>query len=121
MTRERDEGMPMERFFSQLNIKRYRKLFDISTNEPERRLIFKLLAAQAHTMQTDVESSLKVRTEKRGNKYIWELHRHGGFQPVKFSAPVYFSEEAARASGHEARRVHLAHLARLAARRPTAK
>ena len=37
-------GCPMERFFSQQNIERYRKLLDISTDEPERRLIFKLLA-----------------------------------------------------------------------------
>src|SRR5260370_39809773 len=39
----------------------------------------------------------------------WELHRDGHFQPVRFSAPVYLSEEAARASGNEVRTVHLAH------------
>jgi hypothetical protein len=109
----------MERFFSQRSIEGYRKLRDVSTDEPQRRLIFKLLAAQARTMQTD--AGLKVRTEKRGNKYIWELHRHGGFQPVKFSAPVYFSEEAARASGNEVRIDHLAHLARLRDRGPKVK
>jgi hypothetical protein len=36
----------MQRFFSQQNIERYRKLLGTSTDEPERRLIFKLLAAQ---------------------------------------------------------------------------
>jgi hypothetical protein len=109
----------MERFFSQQNIERYRKLIDLSTNEPQRRLIFKLLAVQA--IQMDASSSLTVRVERRGEKYIWELHRDGYFHPVKFSVPVYASEEAARASGNEARTVHLAYLARLAARRPRAK
>jgi hypothetical protein len=109
----------MERFFSQQNIERYRKLLDISTDEPERRLIFKLLAAQ--TIQMDTNRSLTVRVERRGDKYAWQLHRDGHFQPVKFSAPVYVSEEAAKASGNEARTVHLSYLARLAARRPRAK
>jgi rubrerythrin len=36
----------MERFVSQQNIERYRKLLDISTNETERRMIFKLLAEE---------------------------------------------------------------------------
>ena len=114
-------GCPMERFFSQQNIERYRKLLDISTSEPERRLIFKLLAAQGHTIHMDPNSSLKVRVERRGDKYTWALHRDGRFQPVKFSAPVYLSEEAARAAGTEVRTDHLAQLARLAARRPRAK
>ncbi len=108
----------MERFFSQQNIERYRKLLDISTDEPQRRLIFKLLAAQAHTVKMDINSSLRVRVERCGDKYTWELHRDGHFQPVKFSAPIYLSEEAARASGNEVRTVHLA---RLAARRPREK
>src|SRR6266851_5433612 len=101
-------GCPIDRFFSQQNIERYRKLLDISTSEPERRLIFKLLAAQG-------------RVERRGDKYTWALHRDGRFQPVKFSAPVYLSEEAARAAGTEVRTDHLAQLARLGARRPRAK
>lgn len=109
----------MERFFSQQNIERYRKLRDTSTNEPERRLIFKLLAAQA--MHIDADRSLTVRVERRGDKYTWELHRGGRFYPVKFSVPVYVSEEAARAAGNEMRTCHLAQLARLAARRPKAK
>jgi hypothetical protein len=107
----------MERFFSQQNIERYRKLLDISTDEPQRRLIFKFLAAQAHTIHMDA-SSLTVRVQRRGDKYAWELHRDGHFQPVKFFVPVYLSEEAARASGNEARTIRLA---RLAARRPRRK
>ena len=101
----------MERFFSQQNIERYRKLLDLSTDEPQRRLIFKVLAAQAHVVQMDANSSLTVRVERRGDKYTWELHRDGHFRPVKFSAPVYLSEEAARASGNEVRKDHLARLA----------
>jgi len=38
-------GLPLERFFSQQNIELYRKLLDISTDEPQRRLIFNSLAA----------------------------------------------------------------------------
>jgi hypothetical protein len=56
----------MERFFSQQNIERYRKLLDISTDAPERPLIFKLLAAQ--TIQMDKNSSLTVRVERSGDK-----------------------------------------------------
>jgi|SRR5580700_2106600 hypothetical protein len=105
---------PRERFFSQDNIERYRKLFDMSTDEPQRRLMFELLAVQAHTMQMGVNSELIVRVERRGDKYTWELRRDGHFQPVKFSAPVFLSENAARASGNEVRTLYLA---RLAARR----
>jgi hypothetical protein len=69
----------------------------------------------------DADRSLTVRVERRGDKYTWELHRDGRFHPVKFSAPVYASEEAARAAGNEMRTGHLAQLARFAARRPRAK
>lgn len=109
----------MQRFFSQQSIERYRKLLDTSTDEPERRRIFKLLAAQA--MQMGADTSLTVRVERRGDKYTWELHRDGRVHPVKLSAPVYVSEEAARAAGNEVRTDHLAQLARLEARRPKAK
>jgi hypothetical protein len=108
----------LERFFSQQNIERYRKLLDISTDKPQRRLIFKWLAAQARSMRTAATSELSVRVEQRGENYIWELHREGHFQSVKFSAPVYLSEEAARVFGNEAR---IRYLARLAAKRPRAK
>ena len=36
----------MERFVSQQNIERYRKLLDRSTDEAQRRVIFKLLAEE---------------------------------------------------------------------------
>jgi hypothetical protein len=109
----------MERFFSQQNIERYRKLLDISTDEPERRRILKVLKAQAHSIHMD--NTLHVRVERHGNKYVWKLHRDGHFHPVKFSAPVYVSEETARAYGNEARTDHLAYLARLEARGSRAK
>jgi hypothetical protein len=46
----------MERFFSQQNIERYRKLFDISTDERQRRLIFKLLAEEQEKFRHARES-----------------------------------------------------------------
>ena len=67
--------------------------------------------AQAHTIEMDTSGSLKVRVERRGDRYVWELHRDGLAQPVKFSAPIYLSEEAARASGNDVRKNHLARLA----------
>jgi hypothetical protein len=102
----------MERFFSPQNIERYRKLRDISTGEPERRMILKSLSGQELAMRSAPE--LKVRVEPRGNKYIWELRRAGRYQPVKFSAPLYLSKETAGAFGNEARTLYIA---RLAARR----
>ena len=93
----------MERFFTQKNIQRYRRLADISTDEPQRRLILKFLATQAHSMQTGVNGELTVRVQRRGDKYIWELHRDGHYHSVKFSAPLYLSEQAAKASGNEMR------------------
>ena len=60
----------------------------------------------------DTSGSLKVRVERRGDKYAWELHRDGVAQPVKFSAPVYLSEEAARTSGNEVRKDYLARWAK---------
>jgi hypothetical protein len=103
----------MDRFYSQQNIKLYRKLFDRSTDEPQRRLLFNILAAQAHTMAEN--EPLRVHVEPRGDKYIWKLRRDGHLRPVKFSAPIYSSEEAARASGNEVRK---SFLARSAARPP---
>ena len=109
-------GSAVDRFYSQQNIELYRKLFDRATDEPQRRLLFNMLAAQAHTMAEN--EPLRVHVEPRGDKYIWELRRDGHLRPVKFSAPIYSSEEVARASGNEVRK---SFLARLAARRPRAK
>jgi hypothetical protein len=69
----------------------------------------------------DGSRSLKVHVEKRGNKYVWELHREGVAQPVRFSAPIYLSEAAARTSGDEVRKDHLARLAARAAKRTSVK
>jgi hypothetical protein len=69
----------------------------------------------------DGSPSLEVRVEKRGGKYVWELHREGVAQPVKFSAPVYSSEAAARTSGDEVRKDHLARLAVRAAKSTSVK
>jgi hypothetical protein len=71
----------------------------------------------AHTVSMDDSRSLKVHVEKRGNKYVWELHREGVAQAVKFSAPIYLSEAAARTSGDEVRKDHLARLAARSAKR----
>ena len=101
----------MERFYSQQSVGLYRRLLDISTDEPQRRMIFKFLAAQAYVMQMGANTELRVRIERRGEKYTWELRRGYHFQPVKFSAPIFLSEEAARASGTEVRTRYLARLA----------
>ncbi len=101
----------MERFFSQQSIELYRKLLDLSDDQPQRRLIFKFLEAQAYMMQMGAATELRVQIERRGDKYRWELHRDCRFQPVKFSAPIFLSEEAARACGDNVRSRYLARLA----------
>ena len=58
-----------------------------------------------------MDSSLKVHVERHGDKFVWELHRDGLARPIKFSAPIYSSEGAARTSGNEVREDHLARLA----------
>jgi hypothetical protein len=60
----------------------------------------------------NANDSLKVRVARRGDKFIWELYRDGMTQPVKFSAPLFSSEDTAEASGAEARTTHLARLAK---------
>ena len=57
------------------------------------------------------EAQLRVLVERRGEKFIWELRRDGHFRPVKFSVPIYFSEDAAMAAGGEVRTHYLARLA----------
>jgi hypothetical protein len=56
--------------------------------------------------------SLTVHVARCGDKFLWELHRDGIAQPVKFSVPIFLSEDAAKASGTEARSAHLARLAK---------
>jgi hypothetical protein len=58
-----------------------------------------------------MDGSLKVRVARSGDKYTWELRRDGVVQPVRYSVPIYLTEEAANAAGNEARSAHLARLA----------
>jgi hypothetical protein len=43
---------PMEQFVSQQNIERYRKLLDVSIDEPQRQVIFKLLAEEQEKLSS---------------------------------------------------------------------
>jgi hypothetical protein len=54
----------------------------------------------------DAHSSLTVRVDRIGNKYIWQLYREGIFEKVKYSGPFYKSEEFAMAAGLAARPLH---------------
>jgi rubrerythrin len=47
----------MERFVTQQNIERYRRLIDISTDEAQRRVIFKLLAEEQEKFKQARETS----------------------------------------------------------------
>ena len=55
----------------------------------------------------DAGGDVRVGINQRGENYVWELYRHGKSQPVKFSVPIYASEEAARNAGDAARMLHL--------------
>jgi hypothetical protein len=56
----------------------------------------------------DANSSLTVRVGWSGSKYIWQFYREGIVEKVKYSGPIYVSEAAAMAAGHEARTIYLA-------------
>jgi 3-hydroxymyristoyl/3-hydroxydecanoyl-(acyl carrier protein) dehydratase len=58
----------------------------------------------------DINGSLTVRVGRSGSKYIWQLYREGIVENVKFSGPIYPSEESAMAAGHKARTYYLARL-----------
>jgi len=66
---------------------------------------------EAHSSAMD-EDLLTVRTRQHAAGYAWELYRASKTAAVKFSVPIYGSEEAARVAGLEARRLHLDALAR---------
>jgi hypothetical protein len=55
---------------------------------------------------------LTVRTRQHAAGFAWELYRASKAAAVKFSVPIYGSEEAARIAGVEARRIHLGALAK---------
>jgi len=60
----------------------------------------------------NTNKDLTVRVSRWGEKFIWELHRGGITQPVKFSVPIFLSEASANAAGDAARTAHLARLAK---------
>jgi hypothetical protein len=47
----------------------------------------------------DANSSLRVRVGRSGSKYIWQLYREGIVEKVKYSGPIYISEDSAMAAG----------------------
>jgi hypothetical protein len=55
---------------------------------------------------------LTVRTRQHAAGFAWELYRASKAAAVKYSVPIYGSEEAARIAGVEARRLHLDALAK---------
>jgi hypothetical protein len=57
-------------------------------------------------------ASLTVRVARSGKNFSWELHRDGVAQKVKYSAPIYLTEESAMAAGSQARELYLARLQR---------
>jgi hypothetical protein len=67
--------------------------------------------ARAHTavMQQD-EENMEVHVCKHGGSFAWELHRPDKLKAVRYSVPIYGSEEAARSAGYEAMRILFAKL-----------
>jgi hypothetical protein len=55
---------------------------------------------------------MEVRVCQHGSSFAWELHRPDKFLAVRYSVPIYGSEEAARSAGYEARRLRSAKLQR---------
>ena len=60
----------------------------------------------------DKNADLSVRVARSGKTFSWELHREGIIQKVKYSAPIYVTEESAMAAGCQARALYLARLDR---------
>ena len=60
----------------------------------------------------DANGSLMVRVGRSGSKYIWQFYREGIVEKVKYSGPIYPSEESAMVAGHNARTFYLAWLER---------
>jgi hypothetical protein len=70
----------------------------------------------AHTVSMDDSRSLKVHVEKRGNKYVWSSPQGCGSTGEVFGAHLWV-RAAARTSGDEVRKDHLARLAARSAKR----
>ena len=81
-------------------------------------LVFARRGAHSLRMADDLvalpidDDPLTVRTRQHAAGFAWELHRTGKAVAVKYSVPIYKSEEAARIAGAEARRLHLGALAK---------
>jgi hypothetical protein len=63
------------------------------------------------SLPTD-DDLLTVCTRQHAAGFAWELYRASKTAAVKYSVPIYGSEEAARIAGVEARRLHLGALAK---------
>jgi hypothetical protein len=72
-------------------------------------------------MHSDAIGTLTVQVAQHGDKYAWELYSDGHYQPIKFSVPIFLSQAAAQAAGHDVRARYLARLARSATRQPRIK
>jgi hypothetical protein len=81
-------------------------------------LVFAGCGAHSHRMADDVvtlpidDDLLTVHTRQHPAGFAWELYRASKAVAVKYSVPIYKSEEAARIAGVEARRLHLDALAK---------
>jgi hypothetical protein len=51
------------------------------------------------------DDNMEVHVCRHGGSFAWELHRPDKFKAVRYSVPIYVSEEAARSAGYEARRL----------------
>lgn len=72
-------------------------------------------------MPSDTTGKLTVQVAQHGDKYAWKLYSANHYQPIKFSVPIFPSQDDARAAGDEVRARYLARLARSAARKPRNK
>lgn len=69
-------------------------------------------------MHSDTTGKFIVQVARRGNKYAWQLYSPDYYHPIKFSVPIFLSQDAAQAAGDE---VLARYLARSAARQPRIK
>jgi hypothetical protein len=58
----------------------------------------------AHGMDSDPRA-LTVRVSARGKYFAWELYFFEKMEAVRFSGPIYTSEEKAKTAGEEACRM----------------
>ena len=58
-------------------------------------------------MHNDAIGTLTVQVARHGDKYAWKLYSDGHYQPIKFSVPIFLSEDAAHAAGQDVRARYL--------------